>query len=592
MTSQELISLYSERKKTYQDQIPLVSDKALLISWARVFAALLILLLIYFGLQHALLWWAVLPTVILYAVLVSAHEKLKARKALLENLVIINDAEIKAQHGDHTAFADGSEFIDAQHPYAVDLDIFGKGSVFQRFNRTCTEPGKERLASMLAQPLTSASDIHQRQEAVSELSGNVDFRQLFQATGMSSAEKKDDQRQLLHWLTIPSIVYGKRSYTMLLIAAPVLSFLTLTAGIIFDFYAPFIIVALTQWGIIGFHARRVAMLQEYIGSKKYLLEKFAGHLNLLHAQKFETALLQTLNRESLHAHRQIDVLSSRSRALNLRMNFFASILLNSTVLYDLQCVYRLEKWREENREHLGRWLETVREADALNSMAGFRFNHPSFVLPEIAESSLLIMEEAGHPLLDEAHMVRNTVGMDENSKVWIVTGANMAGKSTFLRTVGINTVLALTGSVVCANRMLCPILEVHTGMRTTDSINENQSYFFAELLRLQKIVTQLKAGKKTLVLLDEILKGTNSEDKLTGSRQLLRKLVNHQCLTMVATHDLALGEMEQEFPERVVNYHFETFTKGDTLMFDYKLKRGVTTGKNATFLMRKMEIID
>lgn len=592
MTRDELINLYAARKKSYQDQIQVVSKHSLLISWIRVAAVLIILLLIYISFTYTIFWWTVLPAAVGYAVLVSRHEKLKAKKTLLQNLVLINDAEIRAQQGDHAAFADGTEFIDAHHPYAVDLDIFGRGSVFQRFNRTCTEPGKERLAHILAHPLTSKDHIIERQEAVRELGNKLDFRQTFQATGMSSEEKKEDQKLLLSWLNIPSIVYGKNSYKWLLVTAPLFSFIALLIAIVYGRYAPLIIISLAQWGIIGAHAKRVMLFQDYIGSKRYLLEKFSAHLKLLQEQQFEVHVLKELNAESGQAQKQIEILASRSRALDLRLNIFASLLLNSTVLYDLQCVYRLEKWREQNREHLARWLEAVTEADALNSMGGFAFNHPSFVFPEIADTYTLHMEDAGHPLIPADHSVSNSIRMDNSSKIWIVTGANMAGKSTFLRTVGVNSVLALAGSVVCARNMKCPVIEIHTGMRTTDSINENQSYFFAELVRLQKIVTQLKSGKRMLVLLDEILKGTNSEDKLSGSQQLIRKLLNYNCLTIIATHDLALSNMENEFPGQVKNYHFETFTEGDKLRFDYKLKEGVSTGKNATFLMKKMDIID
>lgn len=591
MTSSELIDLYSERKKSYQDQIQKVKSNSIALSWIRVIVALLILLLAYGSFKIPALWWGMPPMVVVYALLVSRYQKLSGQKKILENLVIINESEISAQQNDHSGFGDGTEFLNSQHPYAADLDLFGKGSVFQRFNRTCTEPGNERLAEMLAHPLTSVESIVQRQGAVKELSDKLDFRQAFQAIGMSTEEKKNDQRLLLSWLSIDPIVYGKRSYKMLLVMAPMLSITALLAGLIYGKYAPFIIVCLAQWAIVGIHAKRVMLFQDYVGSKRFLLQKFTAHFTLLQGQQFNSPILQKLNAESHYAKVQIDILASRSRALDLRLNIFASLVFNSTVLYDLQCVYRLEKWREQNKEHLSRWLEAVQEADALNSLGNFKFNHPAFVFPEITEKHLLEAEDAGHPLIASGQMISNTVRMDENSNIWIVTGANMAGKSTFLRTVGINAVLGLTGSVVCAKRMVCPLMEVHTGMRNTDSINENQSYFFAELLRLQQIVLHLKSGKRLLVLLDEILRGTNSADKLTGSQGLIRKLVNYPCMAIIATHDLALSEMEKEYPGQVENYHFETFIRGEELSFDYKLKKGVSTGKNATFLMKKMDII-
>jgi DNA mismatch repair ATPase MutS len=341
---------------------------------------------------------------------------------------------------------------------------------------------------------------------------------------------------------------------------------------------------------MGSHAKRITLLQNYIGSKRYLLEKFAQHFDLLSKENFESTLTIELNRESHEAKTELLLLASRSRALDLRLNLFATLLLNSTMLYDILCVYRLEQWREKNREHLGKWLKAIAEADALNSLASFAYNHPKFVTPEIFEDAELFAEDFGHPLIADENRICSNVEMDKNSNIWIVTGANMAGKSTFLRTVGVNVVLALTGSVVCASKMKCPIIEIYSGMRNTDSISENQSYFFAELLRLQGIIEKMKKGSKLFILLDEILKGTNSIDKLSGSQELVKQLTLYKCLAIIATHDVALGEMEKTYSS-IKNFHFETFIEGDSLSFDYKLKSGVSTGKNATFLMRKMGII-
>lgn len=591
MAVNDLIKVYSERKTTYQEQAKKVQSDAISISWVRVAVVLLAILFFYFGLEHTLLLWVSAILIVLYMYLVSVHEKLNDQKSLFENLSSINDSEARALKGDHTSFHDGSEFIDAQHPYIVDLDIFGKGSVFQRINRTCTEPGKERLAGMLSSPLVSAETIHERQESIRELQSKIDFRQTFQAIGLRSTEKKEDQQQLLRWLKRENIVLGKSSYRLMLTGLPVLSAITLLFWIIQGVYAPFVGIALIQWAIIGVHAKKVTLFQDFIGNKRYLLQKYATHIELLNKETFAANSLKSLTAQSHEAHKEISSLASRSRALDLRLNLFANILFNSTILYDLQCVYRLEQWRDKNKDHLKQWLDAVHEADALNSLATFAFNHPDFIFPEVTNEPVVTGEELGHPLIPSSACVVNSISLGKPAPLWIVTGANMAGKSTFLRTVGVNVVLAMTGSVVYAKSLKCPIIDVYSGMRNTDSINENQSYFFAELLRLHNIVEQLKSGKPLLILLDEILKGTNSGDKLTGSRELVGQLVDLPCIGLIATHDLALGEMEKEFPEKVSNWHFETYILNDELSFDYKLKPGVSHSKNATFLMKKMGII-
>jgi DNA mismatch repair ATPase MutS len=403
-----------------------------------------------------------------------------------------------------------------------------------------------------------------------------------------SREKKEDQDRLIQWLSIDSLFLGNKIMQSVMYVLPALSLIALLYWILNGLATPFIVIGLMQWSFIGFFSKRITLFQNYVGDKRFLLETFASHLDLIRKETFQSSLLSDARANSEEACREIRVLAKRVRALDLRLNIFASLLLNTTLLFDLWSVLRLEQWRERNREHLPLWLDAIATMDALNSAGNFAYNHPTFSFPSINESLSLEGEDVGHPLLDEG--VTNTISFSEKTNVWIVTGANMAGKSTFLRTVGINTVLAMCGMPVCATRFQCPIVEVYSGMRNTDSITDHQSYFLAELLRLQSIMNQFRQGKRLLVLLDEILKGTNSVDKLTGSQELIRQLVHVDGLCLVATHDVALGEMAAAFPA-IQNYHFETFINGEELAFDYKLKPGVSTGKNATFLMKKMGII-
>lgn len=588
--SNELKSFYGDRKKNFESQCKVIDSRIRVVSWIRVSLAIGLIVLVYLSFKVMWLWILAAATAIAFSWFVYQHGRLNHRRKLLQNLSIVNEQELKALDGDHSAFQNGEEFVDGHHPYTLDLDIFGNGSLFQRFNRTCTDQGKERLARILSSPLPTAAEIAERQQAVAELKSLVDYRQEFQAIGMIAPERKSDQQEILDWLKLPTFVLGRSSKTWMLIALPALSFGALIYWIVTANVGPFILVALAQWAVVGVHAKRTLMLQDYIGNKRYLFEKFAEHFELLGKQKFEGTLTRRLNDHSHEATNEIRRLVARARALDLRLNPIANLILNSVVLYDLQCVHRLEKWRDQNRDRMDDWFTTIAEADALNSLAAFGFNNPDFVLPEVTTDRVLYAEQLGHPLLDARERVCNDVAMDNESSLWIITGANMAGKSTFLRSVGVNVVLALTGSVVCAKRLVCPLVEIHSGMRNTDSIADHQSYFYAELFRLQGIVKRLAENRQLLILLDEILKGTNSTDKLAGSEQLVSQLVNYPCFTMVATHDVALGEMEKKHPA-IRNYHFESRIENDELKFDYILRPGVSTSKNATFLMRKMGII-
>ncbi|HEY9049565.1 MAG TPA: MutS family DNA mismatch repair protein, partial [Ohtaekwangia sp.] len=261
------------------------------------------------------------------------------------------------------------------------------------------------------------------------------------------------------------------------------------------------------------------------------------------------------------------------------------------LLYDLQCVYRLEKWKVNHADKLPVWLDVITETEVLCSFGTFAFNHPSFQYAGIHDALRIEIQELSHPLLPEHERVSNDLLIGNNQSVLIVTGANMAGKSTFLRTIGINLVLALNGAPVCAKEFRCPIIQLRTGMRTADSLKDHQSYFYAELNRLKTIMEELRSDKPLLILLDEILKGTNSTDKQAGSIALVKQLLPHPCLAMIATHDLALGDLEKEHPDRVKNFCFEATIEKDQLSFDYKLKPGLAQKMNATFLMKKMGII-
>lgn len=583
-------NFYSDRKNVFDAQGKVIESRIRVVSWIRVSLAIGLVVLVYFAFKVMWLWIVAAVALIAFAWFVREHSRLNHRRKLLENLSMINEREMRAINGDHSAFQDGAEFVDGHHPYTLDLDIFGSGSLFQRFNRTCTEQGRERLANILSSPLRAVEQITERQQAVAELKSLVDYRQEFQAIGMVAPERRADQQEILDWLKLPTFVFGKREKKWMLAAFPAASLCGLIYWIVAGAAGPFIVVALAQWALVGLHAKRTLMLQDYIGNKRYLFEKFAAHFELLEKQPFEASLTRRLNENSHEAKLEIRRLVARARALDLRLNLIANLVLNSLVLYDLQCVYRLEQWRDQNRDRMNDWFATIAEADALNGLAAFAFNNPDFVLPEITADRVLSAEQLGHPLLHAGVRVCNDVSMAEQSSLWIITGANMAGKSTFLRSVGVNVVLALTGSVVCAKRLVCPVLEIHSGMRNTDSIADHQSYFYAELFRLQGIVKRLGEKRQLLILLDEILKGTNSTDKLAGSEQLVSRLVNYPCFTMVATHDVALGEMEEKH-SAIRNYHFESRIENEELSFDYVLRRGVSTSKNATFLMRKMGII-
>ena len=592
MIRSELDVFYQKRKTDFETTLENVQQQINLISNLRILVAVLFLIAIYFAFTNLILFLVAIPLLAIFVFLVSRHNALYDRKIHFENLVKINRFEGLALNGNFSGFSPGSEFIDPHHPYTHDLDIFGEGSMFQAINRCNTINGKYLMAQRLSYPLTSASDILLHQESVQELASKTDFRQNFQASGMEIGEQPYDREQLLEWIGQPSFLFGSSRYKLLLTLLPLLTIVAVIAAFFISVIKPIaIVLALSQWIILGVFSKKVGQFHEYISRKKNILEKYARLLHVLSKENFKSAVLKGLTSNANDADLKVRSLASLVSYLNARLNFLTNLVVNSLLLYDLQCVYRLEKWKYKNSAQLTTWLDVISQTEVLCSLGTFAFNHPAFIYPKINSELMIKAEGLGHPLLSEKECVTNDVYVGNGQSVLIITGANMAGKSTFLRTSGVNLVLALAGGPVYATLFTCPIINLRSGMRTADSLKDHQSYFYAELDRLKTIMDELRSDKPLFILLDEILKGTNSTDKQSGSIALVKQLLPHPCLAMIATHDIVLGDLENQFPQHVRNFHFEANIENDQLSFDYKLKPGIAQTMNATFLMKKMGII-
>jgi DNA mismatch repair ATPase MutS len=594
MTQGDLLSFFEKRQAEFEGEVKLLSRKINRFSNARLLVAFLAIINVYFAFSNPTLFYGLPLWVLVFAILVKNHAQLFAGRSHFENLVRINLLEKKGLTGDHSAFQSGAAFMNAHHPYTYDLDVFGEGSVFQVMNRCNTLSGTKKFADRLANPLSDPDAIHQHQEAIRELADKVDFRQHFQAAGLEIEEQSKDRQQLQDWIREANFLFGRPVYQIVLIAVPVITVaLILGWAFVSNTFRPFaILLAAFQWAFLGFHFKRVNAFHDYISRKKNILQKYAHLLDRLQAEQFHSPLMKVLHEQSRQAESRVKKLASLVSAFDARLNSMTSIVVNSVLLYDLQCVYRLEKWKTQNADSLIRWLETVSDTEVICSFGNFAFNNSHFSYPVVSNDISLTAKAMGHPLIPKGECITNDFQLSKRiQSVAIITGANMAGKSTFLRSLGVNMVLALNGAPVFAKEFTFPIIRLRTGMRTADSLKDHQSYFYAELDRLKGIMDDLRRDVPLLILLDEILKGTNSTDKQAGSIALVKQLIPHPCLAVIATHDLALGELEKEFPQHVRNFSFEANIENDQLSFDYTLKPGLAQKMNATFLMKKMGII-
>lgn len=512
-----------------------------------------------------------------------------------QQLVRINMDEISALNRDLSAFDPGNEFIDPHHDYSYDLDLFGTGSMFQFLNRTATSRGKKHLAALLNRSQRTAAGIRSRQAAVQELAGDLDWRQNFMARGSETESNKNadlTEESIRRKVELPSA----KTLKILVRVLPALTLLLVGLSIAgLDPYSFYKWAFLAQWITIGLNIKTILKFHEQFENQGKLLGRYAAMMNQIEAKDFKSDHLIALKNQLSSKGKPASKITSEFRKIldefDYSKNFLVALILDSIFLWDIRCLLRLYRWQKNHSGDLPQWFEVIAEMDAQVSLANCNFNHPGWATPEVTDSNFhFSAQQLGHPLIDEARCVRNSFHLTNEDQIAIITGANMAGKSTFLRTVGVNLTLASNGCNVCAHRFEFSPVRIYTNMRTSDNLMNDESYFYAELLRLHSMLNLIRNGENLFVIIDEMLKGTNSVDKLNGSKQLIHQLISLKTHGIVATHDLGLTQLAQTFPS-IRNHCFEVQLHNDELNFDYKLSTGVTRTMNATFLMKKMGII-
>lgn len=539
--------------------------------------------------------FAILPF-ILFVWLVKRHNFWFHRKDFLKKKIAINEQELKAIQYDFSGFEDGEEYIDPGHLYTFDLDVFGDHSLFQYINRTSTPVGKQHLADWFNSHLENKEAIEQRQEAIRELSTELEYRQQIRLLGLLYKGKPADTTEIKTWAGSPSYY---RKHTLLRIIPVTVSIINLVCislaflGILPASAAGGVFISFVIFSSI--FSKGITKLQTTYGEKLQILSTYADQILLTEKKEMHSPILQQLKAEltsqNQTASQAVRQLSKLMNALDQRSNLLMSTILNGLIFWELRQVMRIEQWKDTHAYDLPRWIETIGEIDAYCSLATFAYNHPEYIYPKICPQSFhLQAKELGHPLMDRNKCVRNGIDIDKRPFFIIITGANMAGKSTYLRTVGVNYLLACIGAPVWAEQMEIYPARLVTSLRTSDSLTDNESYFFAELKRLKLIIDKLEAGEELFIILDEILKGTNSMDKQKGSFALIKQFMNMNANGIIATHDLLLGTLIDSFPQNIRNYCFEADITNNELTFSYQMRDGVAQNMNACFLMKKMGI--
>lgn len=589
---------YTERLSLTEGQLQQVKKQIFRISMLRLalFIAGIAGLYFFFN-QTTLLIICICLTFLPLFILVKIHNRFFIRKEWLETQARIIQEELQALSGDYSSFEDGKEYVNPEHPYSFDLDIFGRRSLFQSINRTCTFFGKVRLAKWLQNHLHEKTSIEKRQEMVREISEHTLFREQFRVAGLVHHGQSSDAEKIQAWSQSPAQYLHAGWVKAFIWGVPVINSLLLITSLAgwtsFSWLGlSFGIFLVLSFGII----KRATYIQETYGKQLKSLNGYARLIALAKAENWKSAGMQELmERFNLNGQSPIQALQQLSKELDrldLRNNQFLYVLLEGSIFFQLQEIVRIERWKVRYGQHISEWLETVGELDALCSLGTFAYNHPQYTYPELTEKPFCFLAtQMGHPLMPASQCVKNDATIPSRPFFLIITGANMAGKSTYLRTIGVNYLLACIGAPVCCERLKLYPNQLITSLRTSDSLSDNESYFFAELKRLKRIIDLLNQGQQLFIILDEILKGTNSMDKQKGSFDLIRQFMQLKTNGIIATHDLLLGSLIKQFPEEIRNYCFEADIKENELTFSYKLREGVAQNMNACFLMKKMGII-
>lgn len=587
----EPLAFYNQEKKQFEKQRDVLSKKTKFLSITRLGLFLLVVPAAYYSFENKVLFAGIITsTIIAFIFLVLRHQHLRNNRKLCEQLIKINEVEIDALNGNYSSFPQGSEFIDTNHYYSGDIDLFGKGSFFQYINRAANASGREALAKLLLE--NSNDDILSRQEVIKELSGKITWRQRFLALA-KMVRVETDHKTIISW------IHDYRSFLppimkYLPVAYASVSILTILL-IIFDIASFYFLVG---WFFLGLfitfpYFQRINHLYLDAGRIKDTFKQYHGLLNEIEGLSLKSALALNQQHKIRSSEKKASTIfkefSKILDAFDQRNNMLFGILGNGLLLWDILQTNKIDQWINTYQDQVESWFDVIAYFDAQISLSNFAYNHPDHHYPEVSQNGVVLQAEAlGHPLLDKNIRINNDFLINKKD-FHIITGANMAGKSTFLRTISLALMMANTGLPVCAKKMEYTPIKLITSMRTADSLADESSYFYAEIMRLRFIVEQMKT-EEYFIILDEILKGTNSKDKAIGSKKFVEKLVKSGSTGIIATHDLSLCDIEKIYPQ-IHNQYFDAKIKNEELLFDYNLKEGICTNMNASFLLKKMEII-
>ncbi|MDQ0148725.1 DNA mismatch repair protein MutS [Eubacterium multiforme] len=575
-----------------------MEKKIATIGWGRLVIVVVMIILGYILYKQDNISLLIISEIVLAAIgiyVVTYHNKLINRKANSERFLEINEKGVKRINGEFKKIEDdGKEFINDSHPFSSDIDIFGKSSLFQLINDTLTKGGRERLVDKLTLKKLPTKDlIENKQEAIKELGEKIEWRQELLVKGKKKIKNKkkeiNELEAFLNWSREKNEKTGvsKKIVAYIFIFITFLSIVFSVLKIIPPSYI--LLVLLINFAVIKLLIKDRKEDLDMFNSIKDTIKSYAEILELIEKEDFKSKYLKDIkgnlkNNSNSSCSKEMRKLSSLLDWIGDSSGNAYYLILNIFIFSDVFIVENLEDWKNKNSKYLDDWIDVMSEIDALNSISNLYFDFSNWTFPNILDKKEVEGKKIGHPLLGEK-AVRNDYSLEGKKKVTLITGSNMSGKSTFLRTIGLNLLLSYIGAPVFCEEFSCGIFNIYTCMRTKDNLEENTSSFYAEILRIKILIEATKKGENVFFLLDEIFKGTNSVDRHTGATELIKQLINGGAIGLVSTHDLELCDLEK-IDSRIENYNFREYYEDNKIKFDYKLRKGKSETQNAIHLMK------
>ena len=587
--------IYQQQVEVCTNKLKHLKRKRSQLGWLRLIIVLGIILSIYylFFNSSALVWLAVFAGIAVFLYVVSIDTDNNEKISDIERLHAINSEELSILDGNYYNREDGLSFLPHEHPYAGDIDLFGSASIYQYINRCTSEQSKKLLASLLLNP-SEKDIIIQQQEAAKSLAPHYKWRQQLQSVGMTKPLTFATERKITSWL-IMSTPFKQKFWQFLPLIFTVVTVSSLASYLLNWINSSVFTLLIFIFFLIAKYAsskvQQTYMALSNIEPEVNTIQQQLKQIETIPAASSLLNWYKSVLVSEKNGSESIRELKMILQRFEFRLNVLVFLFLNTFLLWDVRQVNSLNKWKKKNSKSVPNWFSILANIEVINTLATLTFNHPDWVFPTINESHFTLSgEQIGHPLIDAKKRVHNSFAIKGTGKIGMITGSNMAGKSTFLRSIAVNLVLAQTGAPVCAKAFTFSPVHLYSSMRIADNLAENTSTFYAELKKLKSIIDKVKDHDKIFILLDEILRGTNSLDRHTGSEALIRQLIREDAVAVIATHDVELGSLEIEHNNAITNYHFDVQVEGEELYFDYKLKRGICQSMNASLLMKKIGI--